>query len=125
MSRILRVLAIVTLVIGVPAAVAACVTHLMLDDTAWTHPTPTTQPEPTSSVTPDLTPAPTRPDAAHTAWPLGRCVTRTVVRVPCTTAGALRIIGTIHNPRATACRDVPETELTRRTGPYALCLTTP
>ncbi|WP_406365248.1 hypothetical protein [Streptomyces sp. NBC_00645] len=126
MKRLARLLAIVALVIGAPAAVAAATAHAMLDDTEWADPTPSTgAPVRTSTIAPDPTATPSRPDAADSAWPLGACVTRAVVRVACTAPGALQIIGTIHHPRATACRDVPETELTRRTGPYALCLTTP
>jgi hypothetical protein len=125
-KRLTRLLAIVGLVIGAPAAIAAATAHAMLDDTQWSDPTPPTGPPVrTSTITPDPASSPSGPDTAHTAWPLGACVTRAAVRAPCTAPGALRIIGTIHHPRATACRDVPETELTRRTGPYALCLTTP
>ncbi|MFC9847774.1 hypothetical protein ACFWFF_01490 [Streptomyces sp. NPDC060223] len=124
--RLGRVLAILTLTAGIPAGTAAAVTHTMLDGTTWTDPAPSAPAQPKATPepvqpTPTKTPAP-KPTTAS-VWPLGACVTHTGYRIPCTRAGALRIVGSIHHPGPDECRDVPETDHVHHTGAYALCLT--
>lgn len=120
--HIRRALAALLLATVIPAATAGTVSYLMLHNSTWT----ATGPEQTRPSRAPATPAPASaptPAADRSAWPLGTCITTTVQPTDCTTPGALRIVGTIRGPAA-SCRDIPETDATRRAGPYALCLAT-
>jgi len=128
MRTLLRIL-IVVLALAVPATVAAGITHHRLVGTDWTDPTPNRLPKPTPAPAPvTVKPAPTttaipEPTATPDPWPLGTCLTHQLQHAPCV-PGALRIVGTVRGPDDRPCAGLPETDLLRRTGDYALCLTT-
>ncbi|GGX99197.1 hypothetical protein [Streptomyces fructofermentans] len=128
-ARIGRVLAIAVVVLGAPAAMAMLVTHLMLDDTAWTDPQPTSSVQPPAPTA--TAPAPARTKSVGPNELLGTCAvpTRTgAVPAPCGTRGALTVVGTTRRDSAGGrepCRTTPFTTAVRRYGDYWLCLGTP
>ncbi|WP_042170130.1 hypothetical protein [Streptomyces sp. NBRC 110035] len=128
MRTLLRFL-VIALVLAIPATVAAAITHHTLVGTHWTDPTPSRLPKPTPVPAPvTVTPAPTatvRPEPTGTPdpWPLGTCLTSHLQHTPCH-PGVLRIVGTVRGPDPRPCAGLPETDHVRRTGDYALCLTT-
>ena len=129
-TLLLRVL-VIALVLAVPATVAAGITHHRLVGTDWTDPAPSRLPKsrPTSAPAPvTVKPAPTtavvpEPTGTPDPWPLGTCLTEQLQHTPCH-PGALRIVGTVRGPDPRPCAGLPETDQVRRTGDYALCLTT-
>ncbi|GAA1431779.1 hypothetical protein GCM10009601_51470 [Streptomyces thermospinosisporus] len=123
LRTLLRLLVVAAVIAAFAASVAAGVSYLILDGSALddrqpTRPPTVAQPEPTATPTASI-PAKPRPSR----WPLNACLDRQLQRIDCT-PGALRIVGTVHQPGPTPCADLPETTHTRHAGDTALCLTT-
>lgn len=121
MRTLFRALAGATLIFGFATAVAAMVTFLMLEDSAWTEPRPSRAPA--VSVQPEPTGQAPEPQGEPSRWALGSCLTPELQPVTCR-PGVLRVIGTVHQPGPTPCADLPETTHTRHADDTALCLTT-
>lgn len=123
MHTLLRALAVVLLAVVLPAVSSATAAYYVLEDSTWTDPQPApAAPIPTTQPTP-AAPTPT-PAVPRSRWPLGSCLDAGLQPVPCTTPGALRIVGVIQQPGQTPCADIPETTHVRHQGEHALCLTT-